>query len=279
MDAEEIIAEVAGRLRTVPGIVAVVLGGSRAVGTHRVTSDIDIGIYYRDTTAFDLLTLAAVAADLDDTHRSDLVTPIGGWGPWVNGGGWLTIQEKAVDLIYRDLTRVTHWTNEAIVGRFEAHYQWGHPHGFLTTAYSGEIAHCRVLWERDDTISHVKTTLAAYPPALRAAIIRYCGGEARFMAMVARHGVPRGDRSYTTGCVFRAIASLMQVLVAANERWLLNEKGAVAFAATLPMTVEHLSERVDEIYATLAPDIPSLQHAVNLLDALVGDVARLVGDF
>nr|MBA3825008.1 nucleotidyltransferase domain-containing protein [Ktedonobacterales bacterium] len=129
MDAEAIIANVAGRLRAVPGIAAVVLGGSRAAGTHSAASDIDIGIYYHDAVRFDLTALGEVATAIDDAHRADLVTAIGGWGPWVIGGGWLSVGGVAVDLIYRDLPRVTHWVAEAVAGRFEAHYQWGHPHG------------------------------------------------------------------------------------------------------------------------------------------------------
>jgi predicted nucleotidyltransferase len=279
MDADAVIAEVAARLRDVPGIAAVVLGGSRAAGTHRPTSDIDIGIYYRDEASFDLGRLGEVATALDDEHRADVVTPIGGWGPWVIGGGWLTIRGIAVDFIYRDLGRVAHWVDEAVAGRFEAHYQWGHPHGFLTTIYVAEVAHCRVLWEVDGVISQLKSQITPYPPALHAEVIRICGGEARFTAFVARHGLPRHDVSYTAGCIFRSVASLMQALCAANDRWLMNEKGAVATAASLARTVPDMEARVAAIYAALAPDEASLTHAVDLLDALVQDVATVVGGF
>jgi len=34
------------------------------------------------------------------------VTAPGEWGPWVDGGGWLTVDGAAVDWIYRDLDRV-----------------------------------------------------------------------------------------------------------------------------------------------------------------------------
>ncbi len=35
------------RLAELPGVVAVALGGSRALGTARLDSDWDIGLYYR----------------------------------------------------------------------------------------------------------------------------------------------------------------------------------------------------------------------------------------
>jgi predicted nucleotidyltransferase len=41
------LADLAHRLLTVPGVVGVVLGGSRARGTHTEDSDTDLGLYYR----------------------------------------------------------------------------------------------------------------------------------------------------------------------------------------------------------------------------------------
>lgn len=107
MEIELIIEKTVALLRTVKGIDAIVLGGSRAKGNHSALSDIDIGIYYRDSSQLDVEGLNGVATELDDAHRSNLVTSIGGWGPWINGGGWLRIDEVATDLLLRDLDKVT----------------------------------------------------------------------------------------------------------------------------------------------------------------------------
>lgn len=72
-------------LREVPGIQAIVLGGSRARGTAQPGSDIDIGLYY-DSRQLDMPRLQKAAQQLDDEHRTNQVTPPGGWGNWVNGG-------------------------------------------------------------------------------------------------------------------------------------------------------------------------------------------------
>ena len=53
MTAEEVIGQVRDALRGIQGIVGVVLGGSRARGTNREDSDIDIGIYYDEEAGFD----------------------------------------------------------------------------------------------------------------------------------------------------------------------------------------------------------------------------------
>jgi predicted nucleotidyltransferase len=64
MTAQKIIDNVTRKLEGVPGIVGVVLGGSRARGTHRPDSDIDIGIYYDESAGFDVARLNEIALRL-----------------------------------------------------------------------------------------------------------------------------------------------------------------------------------------------------------------------
>lgn len=85
MNTTKLITNIVDQLKTIQGVDAVVLGGSRARGTHTESSDIDLGIYYSPTTPFDLSALARVAKEVDDEHRENLVTDIGGWRPWING--------------------------------------------------------------------------------------------------------------------------------------------------------------------------------------------------
>ena len=99
-------------LSTVSGIKAIVLGGSRARGTHSPSSDIDIGIYY-DGPMLDIDALNKATQAVDNEHRENLIAPPGGWGKWVNGGGWLTIDGFPVDFILRDITRVERSSRKA----------------------------------------------------------------------------------------------------------------------------------------------------------------------
>ena len=46
MDTQALIDHIVQRLRRVEGVVGIVLGGSRARGTHTPDSDIDLGLYY-----------------------------------------------------------------------------------------------------------------------------------------------------------------------------------------------------------------------------------------
>lgn len=124
-------------------------------------------------------------------------------------------------------------------------------------------------------ITRLKQRLTPYPPRLKATPMHNFGDEAQFMLRVARHGLPRNDISYTVGCCFRVVACLMQVLFALNERYMMNEKGAVATAACLPLMVTRLEERVAQIYATLTSNSASLAPALDMLDDIVADVLAL----
>lgn len=272
------VARVVAALQPVPGIMALALGGSRATGTHTDASDVDIGIYY-DAATFDIAALRTAVMTIDDLARPDAVTPRGGWGPWVDGGGWLTVDGQAVDVIYRDLERVRISVVEAVRGDFTIHPHWGHPHGIPNTLYAAEVAICQTLWEREGVISTLKPQLSPYPPHLSAHIIAIMLDEAGFFVSVAQHGLPRGDVSYAAGCAFRVIACLMQALYAVNGRWLLNEKGAVAGAARLPNTLPDVASDVAAVYAAIgAGDLDGgvrhLQQLEHSIRALISTAMR-----
>ncbi|MFN8376168.1 MAG: hypothetical protein U0694_25250 [Anaerolineae bacterium] len=62
----------------------------------------------------------------------EAVTDFGGWGPWINGGAWLDIQDSAsigsIGILGKQ--GVTHEISECEAGRPRVYYQPGHPHGF-----------------------------------------------------------------------------------------------------------------------------------------------------
>jgi hypothetical protein len=101
-------------LAAVPGVVAVVLGGSRASGAAHSGSDYDLGLYFRRDAGLDVGGLLEAAKGLVDDPGAAAVTEVGGWGPWIVGGGWLTIAGKKLDLLYRPIESVE--TSFAIAG-------------------------------------------------------------------------------------------------------------------------------------------------------------------
>jgi len=158
-------------LASVPGVAAVVLGGSRARGTATPDSDHDFGLYYESEVPIDVAALKdAITPHLDDP-RECTITPIGEWGPRINGGAWLSIDGHKVDLLYRDLNKVRTAIEDCRAGRIVMDYQPGHPHGFCSSIYAGEIATCRPLSDPNEVVDRLKAQTLPFPAALKQAVI------------------------------------------------------------------------------------------------------------
>jgi hypothetical protein len=262
------MTELAARLVEVPGVVGVLLGGSRARRVHTPESDTDLGLYYRrpfDTDALDALGKRVAGP-------STVVTAPGGWGPWVDGGGWLRVDGDPVDWIYRDLDRVHEIWAGASQGRYEFHQQTGHPLGFPDHAYAGELALGRILADPTGELAALQARVRVYPPALSVALVTGLW-EADFLVVNARKAVSRGDTAYVAGCLFRAVGVCAHALHGAAGAWLINEKGAVAAAAALPGAPERFRERVDAAFAGVDGDPVRLTGAIDAAADLVLDTA------
>ncbi len=270
---EALLRRLVVALAPVEGVEAIALGGSRARGTATAGSDYDIGLYYRGRRPIDIAALSRVVVSLDDRGGEAEVTPLGGWGPWIDGGGWLLIGGVHVDLLYRDLDRVTAAIDDAHAGKVEPHYQPGHPHAFLPTIHVGEVAYARPLHDPAGSLAALQVRTMPYPPALAVALRKRFEWEAAFALANARKSLDRGDVSYLAGCVFRAVACLCQTLFAVNGVYLLNEKGAVAAVDGFARAPLDFGGRVAAIYA----DLGTGAHAAALarLEALVSETAAL----
>src|SRR5215813_10490232 len=102
----------------VPGVRAIVLGGSRARREATAHSDYDVGLYYEADNPIDTGRLAKAAMLLPGAASSS-VTAIGEWGPWINGGAWLTVEGRRVDLLYRCIDKVRGVIDACCVGQVE----------------------------------------------------------------------------------------------------------------------------------------------------------------
>ncbi|MBN1305345.1 MAG: nucleotidyltransferase domain-containing protein [Anaerolineales bacterium] len=276
MNVDILLRDIVAQVKSVPGVKAIVLGGSRARGTHTAQSDIDLGIYYTANAQLDVMQLAKTAASLDDDRRPDLVTSIGGWGPWINGGGWLRIRGVPVDFLYRDLAQVNRVIEACLAGNVEVDYQPGHPNGFVSSIYLGETAICQPLWDPQGLLAALKARITPYPPALEKALVQKFSWEIDFSIEIAKKGIAKADVAYTAGCYFRSIMCMLQVLFALNHEHWLNEKGAVAMAGKFERKPANLQDRIDEIFALLGPAPESLQKSLAILKGLSRDLSALL---
>ena len=241
MRNNEIVEKVGAVLQAVPGVAAVVLGGSRARGTASAESDHDFGLYYEPDAPIDVAALQAAIAPLVDDAEKQIVTRIGEWGPRINGGGWLSLGGSKVDLLYRDLGRVRSAIAECRAGRITIDYQPGHPHGFSTPIYMGEIAICVPLCDPTGVIGSLKADVHPFPEALKTAIVGKFRWEVQFSIDNAALAVKRSEQTHVAGCAYRALCCIAQVLFALNGRYLINEKAALVEAATFPVTIAGLN--------------------------------------
>jgi predicted nucleotidyltransferase len=198
------------KLVTLPGVVAVVLGGSRARGTNRPDSDWDIGLYYRG--GFD----AGLIADLGIPGH---VAQPGEWGRIVNGGAWLAVEGEPVDVLLRDLDVIEGWWADAQAGHFEIDNVEGHIAGLPTYTPVGELAVSRLL--------HGELPHVTYPDALRATAGRRWRWNGAFSLAYAEKYAARGDVALAAGTMARATAQTAHGVLAERGEWVLNEKGIV----------------------------------------------------
>jgi len=227
---EERLHAMADQLSRVPGVRAVALGGSRARGTHRPDSDIDLGLYV--DADVDRPGLARVASGW--TGEPVEVAERGGWGPWVDGGAWLIVDGVPVDLILRDVSRVAEQCARAAEGAFAFHAQPGHPLGFLDVAYAGEVATSVPLRDPEGLLVELARSVTPYPDALREAFLANLW-QVDFLLNAAMKGAKSGDTAYVSLCGATTTMLTAHAWHASAGNWVTNEKGLVTNVARLPI--------------------------------------------
>ncbi|MFF4483961.1 nucleotidyltransferase domain-containing protein [Streptomyces sp. CY1] len=236
--------EVAERLAALPAVRAVTLGGSRAQGTHTPESDWDLAVYYRG--GFD-------PADLRAVGWQGEVSEIGEWGGGVfNGGAWLTIDGRRVDVHYRDLEVVEHELAESRQGRFRWEPLMFHLAGIPSYLVVAELAVNQVL----------RGTLPRpeYPEALREAAPPVWRGRAALTLRYASAAYAgRGQATEVAGAVATAALETAHAVLAARGEWATNEKRLLQRAGL---------RGIDTIVAGLRPEPAALAEAIADAEAL-----------
>lgn len=239
----------ARRLIRVPGVLGVTLGGSRGRGEPSPTSDTDLGLYYRGD--LDVAALGDAARAIGGPAAQ--VTGRGGWGPWVDGGGWLTVDGAAVDLIYRDLDRVEACWERVRAGEVDFHAQAGHPLGVPDVTYPGELAVARVLADPSGVLSELRVRYQDYPEALADAMLDRLWEADLLLPGVAKI-VDRGDTAFLSLCLSRVLLLAAHAVCARAGRWVTHEKGLVAIADRMATAPPGFAVAVDHALGAVASD-------------------------
>ncbi len=247
---DEFLAATVARLAGLPGVLSVALGGSRAQGTQRPDSDWDLAIYYRDT--FDPQTLR-------DVGWPGEVSEIGGWGGGVfNGGAWLQIDGRHVDVHYRDLGVVEHELAEAQHGRFRVEPLLFHLAGIPSYLVVAELAINRVL--------HGSLPRPAYPVALRERAPQAWWATAEMVfGYAAANPAAQGRAAQCVGLLVQAATQSAHAVLAARGEWVTNEKALLPRAGL---------DAVNGIVAELTPTPDGLTSATDLTRELCATTLR-----
>jgi len=275
LEQRELVSSLSNRLGAIPGIRAIVLGGSHARGRAQPGSDIDLGILYSEAAPFSIPSVRELAELVNDT-AGPVVTNFYEWGPWVNGGAWLTIGGQRVDFLYRSLEHLERVISEAEAGRYELDYAQQPPFGFFSATYLGEIAVCIPLVDPEARLDLLKRRVAHYPEALRQAVVQDYLWSAEFgLAAFAGKFAKRSDTYGTAACLTCAVNQLVLVLFALNRKYPINDKTALAEVAEFERAPSEFGPRVQKMLADLGASPSELVAAVDGIDQLVQETIEL----
>ncbi|WP_078308628.1 MULTISPECIES: nucleotidyltransferase domain-containing protein [unclassified Mycobacterium] len=235
---------IADSLVALPAVEAVTLGGSRAQGTHRPDSDWDLAIYYRGD--FDPDELRQIGWDGE-------VSEIGAWGGGVfNGGAWLHIDGRDVDVHYRDLADVQKQLVRAERGEFHIEPLMFHLAGIPSYLVVGELALNKVL--------RGILPCPDYPAALRESAPEMWSARAALNVRYAeKNHAPHGRVTQCAGLLAVAAMEYAHAARAARGAWVTNEKHLLEAAGLAA---------VHTILAGLSPDPAALTKAAAEIRAL-----------
>jgi predicted nucleotidyltransferase len=265
-------------LQAVKGVRAIVLGGSHARGRARADSDLDIGLYYDRAVPLDIAAIATIAGDLNDTP-DPVVSPLYGWGRWVNGGAWLTIEGQRVDFLYRSLDDVERTLSEAQAGRFEIDAEQQPPFGFFGPTVLGEVVVARSLFDPHDVVAGLKRRVSPMPEPLMRAVVRSRLWNVEFgLKAFAPKFAASGDAYGVAGCLTRFAFSMVLALFALNRTYLLNDKTALDEIETFAIAPGAFGARLTSALAAIGTDAASQNAAIDAVTALFEDVRVLAGD-
>jgi hypothetical protein len=214
----------------------------------------------------DTATLASLARRVAGPDAK--ITELGQWGPWVDGGAWLSVDGTSVDWIYRDANRVLAAWDDAQQGQFSVNAQTGHPFGVPDYAYVGEVALGVVLADPSGHLGVLKRQASTYPQALADALVERLW-EAEFLIGGLRKAAERTDSAWVAGCLFRVVMLCVHALHGRAGKWLINEKGAVHSAGQLTLSPLNFEERAQAILGQLGTTPSELASAIDAAADLV----------
>ncbi|RPJ49603.1 MAG: DUF4037 domain-containing protein [Chloroflexi bacterium] len=205
------------------------------------------------------------------------MTDFYGWGPWVNGGGWIHTPAGKVDFLYRNLEQVERAIADARQGITHHDFNQQPAFGFYSVIYLAETRICLPLHDPRGHIARLKEQVAEYPPRLKEKTIADTLWMAEFSLLHADGYAAAGNVYALAGALARVSSYLTQALFALNESYFMSDKTAVQEISAFPLCPEDYVERLSAVLAHPGRTEAELREAVRAMRALWSDVVSLTG--
>jgi hypothetical protein len=271
----ELIRTIAFQLSEIPGIAAVVLGGSWARGTARPDSDLDIGLYYSEKSPPEIERIRAIAAKASIPDNTPIVTGFYEWGPWVNGGAWIHTPAGKMDLLYRNSDQVCRVLDECAEGIYHHDFYQQPTFGFVSVVYLAETKSCLPLSDPQHLLFRLKRRVEIYPSRLQEKLITKSLWAAEFTFLHASGFAERGDIFNTVGCLGRIAFMLAQAIFAINSEYYFGDKGSMEAIEGFKLQPDQFSKRLQGVLALPMANAGELQSAHRQMRALWKEVVNL----
>ena len=279
LDAQQqlLIQRIAGALRGEPAVAAIGLGGSFARGHATGTSDIDLVLFYDESRPPTPSRLDAIVAALSP-DATPVFTPVGEWGPWVNGGAWLRFAGQRIDVLYRSLQQSRRVLDDCAEGRWELHWAQQPPYGYFSPTFVEELGICVPLFDRSETLTRLRAQAKVYPDALQRRIVQdfLWSIEFNLDAFVPKY-VAAVDAYGLAGCASRICFQLVQVIYALNRQWPPPDRVALDRAASLSIVPDDFAARVRGVLAHIGTHAAAQTGSARQLRELWQETVQLGG--
>lgn len=271
----ELLGRISPQLCDLPGVEAIVLGGSHARGTARLDSDLDIAIYYSEQSPPDIQAIRRCVEGFAISGSPPVVTDFYGWGPWVNGGAWVQTFAGKLDLLYRNMDQLQRVLDESQEGIYHHDFYQQPTFGFVSVIYLAETKSCLPITDPRGLLSEFKRQVEVYPARLRKKLIGDLLWTAEFTFLHADGFAERIDVFNTVGCLARVAFMLAQALFALNEEYYFGDKGSLQAIDLFSRKPELFSQRLQAVLALPMPSPRDLQYAVHRMHVLWQEVVAL----
>lgn len=261
-----------------PSVAAMALGGSFARGHATAASDLDLVLFYEETQPPIPSRLNDIVAALTP-DATPTFTQIGEWGPWVNGGAWLSFSGQRVDVLYRSLQQCQRVLDDCNEGRWELHWTQQPPYGYFSPTFVEELGVCVPLFDRSESLQRLRAQARVYPDALRRRIVQdfLWSIEFNLTAFVPKY-VAAADAYGFAGCASRICFQLVHVIYALNSTWPPPDRVALNRVASRSIRPVDFARRVQRVLAHIGANTARQTESATQLRELWSETVQLSGD-